>query len=271
MAYIQSRPSGNELYKNMCIYIQWHIAYRIFCFQSFTGLTFLGRRFNCSHSFLQCQWFGVDHCKSRMTRRRASPLTALSHARDNLNLSPPLLFSDGSSTLSHTASLTPLSNHLSSLSRMTTSLVLKEWLLCCRWVKTAESNASPAALGLLCCFIRALRACFVSPMYASRQSWDSWHWTPYTMLDVFSFDVLSFTWTRCFLSVQWGLNAVWIPCLFIAVFILSDIPATYGMVTSVFLLVVPLFSFFSMFFLFVLAAFLNAQVGYPQLFSAFVT
>ena len=57
-------------------------------------------------------------CQSRMTRRRASPLTTLSHARDNFNLNPPLLFSDGSSTLSHTASLTPLSNHLSSLSKM---------------------------------------------------------------------------------------------------------------------------------------------------------
>ena len=66
------------------------------------------------------------------------------------NVTPLSSSSFGSSTHSQIAYLTPLLNHLSSLSRITTSFVLKEWLVSLMCVYTADSGMLSTLQGLLC-------------------------------------------------------------------------------------------------------------------------
>ena len=103
--------------------------------------------------------FWVGH----VTRRLGTSRSARSHALDNWKRRPPFLLSEGFSTRSQIASLMPLSRYRSSLSRITTSSVLKACPVSLRCIYTAEFCAS-LEQGLRCCLARALRDWQVSPM-----------------------------------------------------------------------------------------------------------
>ena len=67
-------------------------------------------------------------------KRRGRRLIASSHACDSWKRRPSFLFRAGCSTRSQMAFRTPLLNYLSSLSKMTTSSGLKEWLEALQWL-----------------------------------------------------------------------------------------------------------------------------------------
>ena len=133
-----------------------------------------------------------------------------SQACDSWNRKPPLRFNVGFSTLSQIASFTPLSNHLLSLSRITTSLLLNECPVAFKSVNTADSGMAVKPVDLRCWYIRALSDCWVSPMYESWHSFCS-HLIPYTTFRFLSLTGWSFTWTSSCLSVLCGLCEVEMP------------------------------------------------------------
>ena len=88
-----------------------------------------------------------------------TPCKAVSQEWDKRNLSPPLRFKEGASTLSQIASFTPRSNHRASLSRILTSGGKVLCPLATLWVYTGESLVDiPLELGLRCWFNRCFRA-----------------------------------------------------------------------------------------------------------------